>query len=66
MDKYFESNRSILVSDYRIIIQARNKKGNYVNKEVIKSGTIEKPESILDLGFRHTEQIEIIDLLRNR
>jgi len=65
MDKYFESNRSILVSDYRIIIQARNKKGNYVNKEVIKSGTIEKPESILDLGFRHTEQIEIIQKIQD-
>ena len=31
-----------------------------VRKSIIQESTIKKPETVLDLGFRHTEQIEIL------
>ena len=48
------------MSEYRIVIQKRGKNGSYSDSSIIKSGQITKPENIMELGFRHLEQIEII------
>ena len=34
-------------------------------KSIIQESTIKKPETVLDLGFRHTEQIEILRFKEN-
>ena len=53
------------MSEYRIIIQEKNKNGEYTNKDIIKAGSISKPENIIELGFRHLEQIDIIQKIQD-
>jgi hypothetical protein len=42
------------------IIVRQIENNNIVNERLIKEIEIKKPESIIDIGFRHSEQIEII------
>ncbi len=34
--------------------------GNIISEKLIKEIEIKKPESIIDIGFRHAEQVKII------
>ena len=42
------------------IIVRKKEKGEVISEKLIKEVTIKRAETILELGFRHQEQIEII------
>jgi len=54
-----------IVSDYRIVIQSKNSSGRYINDEVISEGSIDKPETIIDIGLRHNDQIELLQRIQD-
>ena len=53
------------MEEYRLVMQYKSKNGRFVEREVIATGEIKKPESIMDIGLRHKEQIEILRLIQN-
>ena len=48
------------MQEYRIVMQYKNQHGIFANGEIIDSGIIKNPQTILELGLRHIEQIEIL------
>lgn len=46
-------------------MQYKNLDGRFINNDVIISGKIMAPKEIVDLGLRHTEQIEILQKIQD-
>ena len=46
------------------IIVSKKEKGEVVSEKLIKEVEIKRAETILELGFRHKEQIEIMGLYK--
>ena len=44
----------------RIIVESVDDNGELIEKEIVMTKNIAKPEGIIDLGFRHSEQIDIL------
>ena len=44
----------------RIVIESLNDTGDVVSKEIIMTKNVTKPNYIIDLGFRHSEQIDLL------
>ena len=47
------------------IIVRKKEKGEVVSEKLIKEVEIKRAETILELGFRHKEQIEIIGAIQD-
>jgi hypothetical protein len=51
--------------EFRVVVEKVSvSKQEVVKREVIKIYDIKKPESILDLGLRHEEQISLLSKLQ--
>lgn len=48
------------MEEYRLVMQYKNKSGQFVDREIIATGEAKPPASIIDLGLRHNQQIEIL------
>lgn len=53
------------MQEYRIVMQYKNQHGIFANGEIIDSGIIKNPQTILELGLRHIEQIEILKKIQD-
>ena len=53
------------MQEYRLVMQYKNPEGRFINNDVIISGKIMKPKKIVDLGFRHNDQIEILQKIQD-
>lgn len=53
------------MSEYRLVIQKKGDNGRFVNDEIIFAGKVERPESIIDMGLRHIQQIDIIQKIQD-
>lgn len=53
------------MSEYTIQMQIKKDNSEEIRTIIIDSGTIKDPGSILDLGFRHSEQIELLQKLQD-
>lgn len=53
------------MEEYRLVMQHKAKNGRFVDSEIIATGEIKPPESIMDLGLRHKQQIEILRLIQD-
>lgn len=49
-----------MTQQIRIIIESLNDAGDVIGKEIIATKSVVKPNSIIDLGFRHSEQIDLL------
>jgi hypothetical protein len=45
------------MQDYCLVMQYKNPEGRFINNDAIISGKIKAPKKILDLGFRHNDEI---------
>ena len=52
------------MSNYRIVLQYEQADGSYTEGKAIHAGSIHHPSTILQLGLRHSTQIEIIRKLQ--
>ena len=53
------------MSEYRLVVQTKSENGNFVNDEIIFTGKVKRPESIIDMGLRHTQQIDILEKIQD-
>ena len=53
-------DRSFIMAHIRIIVESVADNGEVIEKEIVMTKNIVKPEGIIDLGFRHSEQIDIL------
>jgi hypothetical protein len=53
------------MQEYRLVMQYKNQQGKFINNEIIVSGEIKIPKEIIDLGLRHSEQIEILQRIQD-
>ena len=44
----------------RVIVESLNDAGDVIGKEIVMTKSVIKPNSIIDLGLRHSEQIELL------
>lgn len=44
----------------RIVIESLNDTGDVISKEIIMTKSVTKPNNIIALGFRHSEQIDLL------
>ena len=44
----------------RVIVESLNDAGDVVGKEIVMTKSVIKPNSIIDLGLRHSEQIDLL------
>ena len=44
----------------RVIVESRNDAGDVVGKEIVMTKSVIKPNSMIDLGLRHSEQIDLL------
>ena len=49
----------------RIRVEILDENDNTIENEIIKTSQIKKPDSLLDVGYRHNEQIEILQSLQD-
>ena len=49
-----------MLKKYRIVMQYTNEDGEFTDVNIIDEGCVKNPERIIDLGFRHVEQIQIL------
>jgi ribosomal protein S27AE len=49
-----------IMEEYRLVMQYKNKKGQFVDRDIVTTGEAKPPTSIMDLGLRHIQQIEIL------
>lgn len=49
-----------MTQQIRIIVESLNDTGDVIGKEIIMTKSVIKPNTIIDLGFRHSEQIDLI------
>lgn len=49
-----------MTQQIRIIVESLNDAGDVINKEIIMTKSVIKPNTIIDLGFRHAEQIDLL------
>jgi len=52
-------------NECRIVVQYKNDSGRFTNETVINIGTIKNAASIIELGLRHTEQIDILQKIQD-
>ena len=53
------------MEEYRLVMQYKNPEGRFINNDIIISGKIMVPKEIVDLGLRHTDQIEILQKIQD-
>ena len=53
------------MQEYRLVMQYKNQQGKFINNEIIVSGEITIPKEIIDLGLRHSDQIEILQRIQD-
>jgi len=53
------------MEEYRLVMQYKNKKGLFVDRETIAIGEANAPKNITDLGLRHSQQIEILKRIQD-
>ncbi len=44
----------------RVIVESLNDAGDVIGKEIVMTKSVVKPNSIIDLGLRHSEQIDLL------
>ncbi len=49
-----------MAKQIRIVVESLNEYGEIIDKEIIMTKKVIKPETIIDLGFRHSEQIDLL------
>lgn len=49
-----------MTQQIRIIVETLNDAGDVTGKDIIMTKSVVKPNTIIDLGFRHSEQIDLI------
>jgi hypothetical protein len=49
-----------MTQQIRVVIESLNDAGEVTGKEIIITKSVVKPNSIIDLGFRHSEQIDLL------
>lgn len=49
-----------MTQQIRIIIESLNDAGDVIGKEIVATKSVVKPNTIMDLGFRHSEQIDLL------
>lgn len=54
-----------IMEEYRLVMQYKNPEGRFINNDIIISGKIMVPKEIVDLGLRHTDQIEILQKIQD-
>jgi len=50
----------------RVIVESLNDAGEVIGKEIIMTKNIIKPVTIMDLGFRHSEQIDLLQHIQQQ
>ncbi len=53
------------MQEYRLVMQYKNSEGRFINNDVITTGEVRVPKGIIDLGLRHTDQIEILQKIQD-
>ena len=48
------------MQEYRLVMKYKNPEGRFINNHIIIYGKIKAPKKILDLGLRHSDQIEVL------
>lgn len=49
-----------MTQQLRIVVESLNDAGDVIDKEIIMTKNVVKPNTIIDLGFRHSEQIDLL------
>ncbi len=49
-----------MTQQIRVIVESINDLGEVVGQEIIMTKSIVKPNTIIDLGIRHSEQIDLL------
>ncbi|WP_407920625.1 hypothetical protein, partial [Facilibium subflavum] len=49
----------------RVTVEKINEQGKVVSKVVVIEKEISKPEEIIDIGFRHSEQVDILKSIQD-
>jgi len=49
-----------MVHQIRVIVESLNDAGDVIGKEIVMTKSVVKPNHIIDLGFRHSEQIDLL------
>ena len=49
----------------RVTVEKINEQGKVASKVVVIEKEISKPEEIIDIGFRHSEQIDILKSIQD-
>ena len=50
----------LMTQQIRVVIESLNDAGEITGKEIIITKSVVNPNSIIDLGFRHSEQIDLL------
>ena len=53
------------MQEYRLVMQYKNSEGRFINNDVISTGEVRVPKGLIDLGLRHTDQIEILQKIQD-
>ena len=49
----------------RVVVESLNDAGDIIGKEIIMTKSVIKPNTIIDLGLRHAEQMEVYSYCGN-
>ena len=49
-----------MTQQIRVVVESINDLGEVVGQEIIMTKSIVKPNTIIDLGIRHSEQIDLL------
>ncbi|NDH09880.1 MAG: hypothetical protein EBY16_09830 [Gammaproteobacteria bacterium] len=49
-----------MTQQIRVIVESLNDAGDVVGKEIVMTKSVIKPNSIIDLGLRHAEQVDLL------
>ena len=55
-----------MTQQIRVIVESLNDTGDVIGKEIIMTKSVIKPNTIIDLGFRHSEQIDLIRQIQQK
>ena len=49
-----------MANQIRVIIESLNDAGDVIDKDIVMTRNVTKPNHSIELGFRHSEQIELL------
>lgn len=49
-----------MASKIRVVVEKLNEQGDVIDKAIVSTKDVDRPQSIIDLGFRHDEQIQLL------